>query len=146
MKRWWHRVRADTRGGTDVAAMMFIIPVAFGAVMLFVFFGRQGSAAEGVTHAAHVAARAASLERSAGAAESAAHGAAAATLSAAGPACAGGPEVSVEADAWAPGGIVAVTVSCSVATGDLGAIDARARTFTGRARAVIDTYRGYEGP
>ena len=38
------------------------------------FFGRQGVAAEGVTHAAAVAARAASMERSAGEAQAAAAG------------------------------------------------------------------------
>jgi len=134
----------DDRGSSDVAAMMFIVPLAFGAVMLFTFVGRQGAGAEGVVHAAHVAAVAASTERDAGSAQAAATRTAASTLSAAGTACAGGPSVSVAADAWASGGTVTVTVTCTVATGDLGAIDAPARTLTASASAVIDTYRGYE--
>ena len=45
----------DERGSTDVVSMLFIVPLAFGVVMLFVFLGRQGSAAEGVTHIDHTA-------------------------------------------------------------------------------------------
>ena len=41
-------------------------------MLLFVYFGRQGAAPEEVTHAAAVAARAASMERDAGAAQAAA--------------------------------------------------------------------------
>jgi hypothetical protein len=133
----------DERGSTDVVSMLFIIPLAFGVVMLFVFLGRQGSSAEGVTHASHVAAVAAARQRSADAAQSAAVQAATSTLSAAGTACSGGPDVAVSADRWAPGGVVTVTVTCSVATGDLDAIGAPARTLHGSSRAVIDTYRGF---
>jgi Flp pilus assembly protein TadG len=133
----------DERGSTDVVSMLFIVPLAFGVVMLFVFLGRQGSAAQGVTHASHVAAVAAARQRSADAAQSAAVEAATSTLSAAGTACSGGPRVTVSADRWAPGGVVTVTVICSVATGDLDAIGAPARTLRGSSRAVIDTYRGF---
>ena len=119
--------------------MMFIVPLIFGVVLLFVFIGRQGTAAEGVTHASHVAAVAAARQRSASDAQSAAQAAAASTLAASGTACVGGPSVAINATEWAPGGVITVTVSCSIETGDLGAIDAPARQITQSSRAVIDT-------
>ena len=64
--QWWRRIASDRRGNGDVAAMIVVVPLALGLVLLFVCFGRQGVAAEGVTHAAAVAARAASQQRSAG--------------------------------------------------------------------------------
>ena len=138
-------VRRDERGDGDVAGMFFIVPLIFGVVLLFVFLGRQGAAAEGATHAAHVAAVAASHQRDQASATTAAHEAATSTLAAAGTACAGGPSVSVTADRWAPGGVVTVDVSCDVATDDLGAIGAPVRTLRGSSQAVLDRYRGF-GP
>jgi Flp pilus assembly protein TadG len=138
------RVREDERGSGDVAAMMFIVPLIFGVVLLFVFVGRQGTAAEGVTHASHVAAVAAAQQRSAGDAQAAARTAATSTLTAAGTACVGGPSVAIGATEWAPGGVITVTVSCAIQTNDLGAIDAPARRFTESSRAVIDTFRPYQ--
>ena len=141
MSMFWR----DERGDGDVVGMMFLVPLVFGVVLLFVFLGRQGAAAQGATHAAHVAAVAASHQRDAGSAQVAAHLAAASTLSAAGTACAGGPAVTVTADRWEPGGVVTVTVSCTVERHDLGAIDAPARTLRGSSRAVLDHYKGF-GP
>jgi Flp pilus assembly protein TadG len=138
-RRFW----ADERGSGDVAAMMFIVPLIFGVVLLFVFLGRQGAAVEGVTHASHVAAVAAAQQRDPGAAQGAAAQAASSTLSAAGTACVGGPAVAVSADRWEPGGTVTVTVTCAVQRGDLDAIAAPARTFRARSTAVIDTFRGF---
>jgi Flp pilus assembly protein TadG len=139
LRRAW----ADERGDGDVAAMMFIVPLIFGVVLLFVFVGRQANSVEGVTHASHVAAVAASQQRSAGEAQSAAQAAATSTLASSGTACVGGPTVNITATDWAPGGVITVTVSCSIETGDLGAIDAPARRFTQSSRAVIDTYVPY---
>lgn len=133
----------DERGDGDVAAIIVIVPLAFGAVLLFMMFGRQGVAAEGVTQAAAVAARAASMERSAGAAEGAAQAAAASTLSAAGTSCAGGPSVSVSASSWDAGGVVNVTVTCHIS--GIASIGASDRTISGSARSTIDAYRGYDG-
>jgi Flp pilus assembly protein TadG len=123
------RFVSDERGGAEVAGMIFLVPLVFGVVLLFVFLGRQGAAAEGATHAAHVAAVAAAHQRDPASATTAAHQAAASTLAAAGTACAGGPSVSVTADRWAPGGVVTVDVSCDVATGDLGALARRPEPF-----------------
>lgn len=140
--RFLARVRRDVRGAADVAAIIVIVPLAFGAVLLFVMFGRQGVAAEGVTQAAAVAARAASLERSAAAAQGAAHAAAAATLAAAGTSCTGGPSVSVSATTWDAGGVVDVTVTCHIS--GIASIGAADRTVSGSARSTIDSYRGYD--
>jgi hypothetical protein len=141
MRAWWRRVRHDRRGSGDVAAMVVVVPAGLAAVLLFVFFGRQGVAAEGVTHAAAVAARAASMERSAGEAQAAAQAVASATLAEAGTSCAGGPQVAVSASAWAPGGVVNVTVTCQV-TG-IGDIGAPSRRLSSEARATIDFHRGF---
>lgn len=137
------RVRADCRGATDLAALLVIVPLAFGVLMLFVYLTRQGVAAEGVSHASHVAAVAAAQQRDPAAAQAAAQRMAASTLAAAATACVGGPAVTVTADRWQPGGVVTVTVTCAVDTGDLAAIGAPARSLTATAQAVIDTYRGY---
>lgn len=143
MSRCRDRAPVADRGESDVAALMFVVPLAFGVVLLFTYLGRQGVAAEGVTHASHVAAVAASAQRDPTAAHAAAHDAATATLTSDGTACVGGPVVSVTADRWEPGGTVTVTVSCDVQTGDLGPINARSRRLTESSSAVIDTYRGY---
>jgi Flp pilus assembly protein TadG len=136
------RTRADERGGSDVAALVVVVPLILGVVLMFMYFGRQGSAAQGVTHAAAVAARAASMERSSGAAQSAASAAANSTLSAAGQSCAGGASVSVGATRWEPGGVVIVTVTC--VAGGIADIGASSRTLSGTARATIDYFRGYD--
>lgn len=142
--RCLQRVRRDDRGDGDVVALMFLAPLAFGVVLLFVFVGRQGEANQSVNHASQVAARAASLERDPGAAQAAGVDAAAATLVAAGTACVGGPSVSVTADRWTPGGVIEVTVVCSISTSDLGPIAAPSRSFSSTSRAVIDTYRSFD--
>ena len=140
--RHLERARNDERGASDVAALVVVVPLILGVVLMFVYFGRQGSAAQGVTHAAAVAARAASIERSPGAARSAASAAADSTLSAAGQSCAGGASVSVAASSWEPGGVVIVTVTC--VAGGIADIGASARTLSGTARATIDYFRGYD--
>jgi len=137
------RLLADERGGSDVASMMFVVPLIFGVVLLFIFLGRQGESAEGVTHAAHVAAVAAAQQRDPASARAAAVTAAASTLAAAGTACSGGPSVAVGADRWSPGGMITVTVSCTVARGDLGAISPPARRLSATSQPVIDRYRGF---
>lgn len=129
---------ADQRGSSDVAAIVTIVPLALAVVLLFMSLGRQGVAVEGVTHAAAVAARAASLERDPAAAAAAAQSTAAATLAAAGTSCTGGPSVAVSASSWAPGGVVSVTVTCDVA--GIAAVGASGRSVSSSARATIDRY------
>lgn len=141
MRRLLARLVADRRGESDVAAIIVIVPLGLAVVLLFVAFGRQGVAAEGVTHAAAVAARAASMERSAGQAQAAAADAASATLSAAGTSCVGGPSVAVSSSNWAPGGVVSVTVTCEVS--GVAAIGSSPRSMSGSATATIDRFRSY---
>ena len=136
------RARDDRRGAGDVAAMIVIVPMIFGVVLLFVYFGRQGVAAEGVTHAAAVAARAASMERSHGEATAAARAAATATLAAAGTSCSGGPAVSVGVSSWEPGGVVTVTVTCQVE--GISEVGAPSRSVSGTARSTLDSHRGLD--
>lgn len=135
----------DDRGNGDVLAMIFIVPLAFGVILLYSFVGRQAAGVQAVTHAADVAARAAALAGSPRAGQSAASAAATNTLSGAGTVCVGGPSVVATATAWAPGGIVTVTVTCTIETGDLTAIAAPDTTKTASSDAIIDTYREF-GP
>lgn len=144
LRRLLSRWRRDDRGDGDVAAMIVVVPLAFGLVLMFVLLGRQGVAAEGVTHAAAVAARAASMERNAGDAQAAAAAAASSTLSQAGTSCAGGPAVAVSASTWDAGGVVSVTITCQIQ--GIGSIGASNKTVSGSARATIDAYRSYGTP
>ena len=139
--QWWRRIASDRRGNGDVAAMIVVVPLALGLVLVWVWFGRQGVAAEGVTHAAAVAARAASQQRSAGDAAGAAQAAATSTLAEEGTACAGGPAVAVSASEWAPGGVVSVTVTCQI-TG-IGDIGAASRSVESTAYSTIDFHRTF---
>jgi Flp pilus assembly protein TadG len=135
--------RDDQRGAADVAALVVIVPLAFGAVLLFFYAGRQGTAREGVTHAAAVAARAASMERDSGAGHAAAVAAASQKLSTSGTACAGGPSVAVSASGWEAGGVVTVSVTCEAqGVAELGA---PSRTLSASARATIDNFVLYGG-
>jgi Flp pilus assembly protein TadG len=136
--------RRDERGNGDVAAIIVVVPLALALVLVFVLFGRQGVAAEEVTHAAAVAARAASMQRDPGAAQSAATAAASSTLAEAGRTCAGGPSVAVSASSWDAGGVVSVTVTCQVS--GIASIGAAGRSISGSARATIDAYRSYGTP
>ena len=143
MRTLLRRVRRDERGGTEVAALVVVVPLALGVVLMFMYFGRQGVAAEGVTHAAAVAARAASMERDAGSAQGAAQSMASATLAEAGTSCAGGPQVGVSVTSWEPGGVITVSITCRV-TG-ISDIGAPGTTLTGSARATIDHFIDYGG-
>ena len=138
--RW---LAGDERGESSVAALILLVPVALGTVLLFAFWGRQSETSLSVTHAAETGARAAALARDPIAASESAHRAVTVSLSAAGAACAGGPDVTVTADDWKPGGVVTVTVGCAVGRSDVTAIGAPARTITGVSKASIDAYRGY---
>lgn len=142
MNRLGRILARDDRGDSDVAALIIVVPLGFALVLLFVVFGRQGVAAEGVTHAAAVAARAASMERSPDEAQIAAITVAAATLSTAGTSCVGGPSVAVSASAWEPGGVISVTVVCQV--DGIADIGAGSRMISGTARSTIDTFRSYD--
>ncbi len=65
-----------------------------------------------------------------------------ANLTSAGLTCASGLNVIVDTAQFAPGGWVAVTVSCDTPFSDVAALAVPGvHTFTGTATEVIDTYR-----
>ena len=137
-----NRRRRERGERGEAAAMLMIVPFVFGFVLLVMFWGRQSESAQQVGHAAAVGARAGALARTRDTAVGDATEAVTRTL-AASTACVGGPTVTVTASAWAPAGVVTVTVDCDVETGDLGAIGAPARHYRATGHAVIDTYRGF---
>ncbi|WP_136193860.1 TadE/TadG family type IV pilus assembly protein [Actinomyces procaprae] len=124
--------------GTMSVEMVVIAPALLMIVMLVVAAGRWVSA-EGMTQAAaRDAARAASMERSAGMAASAA----AASLAAADTAnaeCSSATDVSD----FSRGGTVKVTVSCRVRLADLGLVFLPGTTtVTSSSISPVDTWRG----
>ncbi|WP_136313469.1 TadE/TadG family type IV pilus assembly protein [Actinomyces procaprae] len=124
--------------GTMSVEMVVIAPALLMIVMLVVAAGRWVSA-EGMTQAAaRDAARAASMERSAGMAASAA----AASLAAADTAnaeCSSATDVSD----FSRGGTVKVTVSCRVRLADLGLVFLPGTTtVTSTSISPVDTWRG----
>lgn len=132
-----------TRENGSLSMELVLVTPALVALILFVVFaGRLGQASSDVTQATAQAARAASLEAGPAAAVAGAQAAAAANLNASGVDCAA-VDVAVDTSRFAPGGTVGVTVTCSVALGDLiGAGLPGARALTATAVEVIDTYRG----
>lgn len=134
------RRHARRRGerGTMSVEMVVIAPALLMIVMLVVAAGRWVSA-EGMSQAAaRDAARAASIERSAGMAASAA----AASLAAADTAnaeCSSATDVSD----FSRGGTVKVTVSCRVRLADLGLVFLPGTTtVTSSSISPVDTWRG----
>ena len=123
--------------------MLVIVPFVFGFVLLVMFWGRQSEAAQHVTHAAAISARAGAQARTRTDAITNATTAVTQSLTGATTACAGGPQLTVIADRWGPGGLITVTVDCAVAAGDLTAIGAPVRRYRATSQAIIDRYKGY---
>ncbi len=128
-----------TDRGSASTELVLLAPLLVLLLLVAVAFGRLGSARLRVDDAAHQAARAATLARTAGEAERKAHEAAGAALTASGAACARF-EVTANVGPLEPGGVVRVSVEC---TADLG-VSGLAPHVTVRRTAVsvIDTYRG----
>jgi hypothetical protein len=113
--------------------------VAF--MMLMVGVGRIVDAQSQVDSAARDAVRNASIARSGGEAEARAAAAARASLGGFGW-CLGGPSTRTDTSAWAPGGLVSVTVTCDADLGGLSLIGLPgSKLMTGRATAPLDTFR-----
>lgn len=135
--RWW---RADR--GSAATELTLLTPVL---VMLLVLVAvvahRVVDARLRLDSAAHQAARAASIERSATGAERAAKDIAAAALGSVGPSCADFAVVT-DSSGFRAGGTVTVTVSCSVdLTGGL-LLGVPGRTgVTATATEPVDTFR-----
>ena len=125
------------RGSMSVE-MIVLVPVLLLIVMIAVAGGRLVSAEGMVQAAARDAARAASIERSAGDADAAARRSLAAADTA-NAQCSGGVDVG----GFGRGGTVTATVSCRVELSDLGLVFLPgATTVTARSTAPVDTWRG----
>ncbi len=128
-----------TDRGTASTELVVLTPLLVLVLLVAVALGRMASARLKVDDAAHQAARAASLARTAGEARRQAHTAAVRALAASGASCAHFT-VSAEVGAIAPGGVVRVKVACAANLGVSG-LPAHI-TVTRTAVSVIDTYRG----
>ena len=125
---------------TEFAVVMTAFLTSF--MLLVVFAGRVSTAENNVRSAAQEAARSASLSGTPESAVAAAQQTAVANLASAGLTCASGLDVAVDTAQFAPGGWVAVTVSCDTPFSDVTSLAVPGvHTFTGRATEVIDTYR-----
>lgn len=125
------------RGSMSVE-MIVLVPVLLLIVMIAVAGGRLVSAEGMVQAAARDAARAASIERSAGEADAAARRSLAAADTA-NAQCSGGVDVG----GFGRGGTVTATVSCRVELSDLGLVFLPgATTVTASSTAPVDTWRG----
>ena len=128
---------AGERGSMSVE-MIVLVPVLLLIVMIAVAGGRLVSAEGMVQAAARDAARAASIERSAGEADAAARRSLAAADTA-NAQCSGGVDVG----GFGRGGTVTATVRCRVELSDLGLVFLPgATTVTASSTAPVDTWRG----
>ena len=132
-------------GGDEAGAMStelaVITPVLIGVMLLVLVAGRVAQVEGDVAHAAHEAARAASLRGDVQAAVRAAEEMAGANIAERAVACRR-LDVAVDTSAFAAGGQVAVTVSCKASFADLALLAVPgSRVFAATAVEVIDTYR-----
>ncbi len=140
-RRWWRAER-----GSAAAELTLLAPVlVMVLVLVAVVAHRVVDARLRLDSAAHQAARAASIERSAAGAERAAGDLAAAVLGPAGPSCAD-LAVTTDTPGFRAGGTVSVTVTCSVdLTGGL-LLGVPGRTdVTATVTEPLDTFRSVSG-
>jgi Flp pilus assembly protein TadG len=127
--------------GAVSTELAVLTPLLIGFMLLVLFAGRVVEAEGDVAHAAHEAARAASLRGDPQAAGTAAEDTAAANIAEGGVACRR-LDVAVDTSAFAAGGQVMVTVSCEASFADLAMLAVPgSRILTATATEVIDTYR-----
>jgi len=120
--------------------VVIITPIVFGLLSFVLFAGRTISSRQRVEQASRDAARAASLEPTAGRAIAAATQTATQSLADQTPACAN-LDVKVDITRFGPGGVVSADVSCTVTVSDLSGLPLPAdRTITARSAQVIDTH------
>jgi Flp pilus assembly protein TadG len=136
------RGEAD-RGSADALGLALLAPAAIGLAVVVVLLGRGVDSRATVQSAAEAAAQAAAQERSPSAAVAAARQVGAAML--VDTSSCSSPTVFVDTSAFGPGGQVAVTVSCTVATDGLELIDPPSNGPTiATAFAAIDPLRATE--
>lgn len=138
--RWWRAERGSAATELTLLAPVLVMVLVLVAVVAH----RVVDARLRLDSAAHQAARAASIERSAAGAERAAGDLAATLLGSAGPSCAD-LAVATDTSGFRAGGTVTVAVSCSVdLTGGL-LLGVPGRTdVTATATEPLDTFRSTE--
>ncbi|MHB1850537.1 MAG: TadE family protein [Acidimicrobiales bacterium] len=137
------RVRGRLRGerGAVATELVLLTPLLIVMLLFVVALGRLAGARINVDGAAAQAARAASIATTPGGATAAAQQSVAAALGSDHVTCAT-LQVATDTARFAPGGSVAVTVSCSVALSDLTGLRLPVTEHvTSTAISVIDTYR-----
>jgi Flp pilus assembly protein TadG len=138
--RRWGRLHRDERGSVT-AELVLLTPLLILLLLFVVALGRLSGARLDVDGAAAQAARAASIARDPGTATAMAQQTATAALGSDHVTCAQ-LTVSTDTTQFAPGGSVAVTVTCHVALSDLTGLRLPAsESVSSRATSVIDTYR-----
>ena len=139
-RRWRERLGSDDSGGVT-AELVLLTPLLILFLLFVVALGRLSGARLDVDGAAAQAARAASIARDPATAVAMAAQAATAALGSDRVTCAQ-LTVSTDTAQFAPGGSVAVTVTCHVALSDLTGLRLpSSESVTSRATAVIDTFR-----
>jgi Flp pilus assembly protein TadG len=127
--------------GAVSTELAVLTPLLIGFMLLVIFAGRVVQAEADVAHAAHEAARAASLRGEPQAAVAAAQETAAVNVVQGAVACRR-LEVAVDTTSFAAGGQVTVTVSCEATFADLALLAVPgSRIFTASATEVIDVHR-----
>lgn len=143
MNRLRSGVDPADRGSSDALGLALLAPAAIGLALVILFLGRGVDSRATALSAAESAAQAAAQERSPAAARAAAQQVADAML--VDESTCARPAVSLDATQFRPGGVVTVTVTCSVSTAGFEAIGASPRSFTAVAHATIDPLRAGEG-
>lgn len=138
----WRRLAAGGDRGSSTVEMALAAPLLVAVLLFVVLCGRLVSAQLDVDAAAHAAARAASLARSAPAARLDAESTARTTLAGRGVGC-GSPTITVDTGGLQPGGVVTATITCRVPLADLGLLTVPgSRVVTSTARSPVDVWRG----
>jgi Flp pilus assembly protein TadG len=128
--------------GSVTTELVLITPVLLVLLGFVVMTGRIGEIDGAVTHAAHQAARAASLTGNAASATTAARTIATSNLASIGVNCSN-VSVQVDTSRFEPGGDVGVGVTCTVDLSDIAFAGLPGtRTLDARAVEVIDRHRG----
>lgn len=133
--------RHGDESGSVAAELVLVTPLFIVFLLFVVALGRLASARLDVDGAAAEAARAASITRDPTTATAMAEQTASAALGGNGATCAS-LNVVTDTAAFAPGGEVAVTVTCTVDLADLAGLHLPgSTTISDRAVSVVDTYR-----
>lgn len=111
----------DREGGQATLELLIVVPVLIALLSLVVYAAKLPAAQGHVAAAAQTAARAATTAHDPGAARTVAVITATAALAGQQPAC-NQPSVNVDLTRFAPGGVVTVSVTCTVDQHDLGLI------------------------